>query len=763
MKRLSERVIVFDHHWQTPAITEYHSYQKILELRWDAPGYTYVAFPWATLIDLLQTGQDIPVTLTEGFEKIITGCRDAKRNGRLLTVCQHIYAHRFSSLFKACSLDIVYWSHATIDEPFHDGIEWRPFPLYPVQRYSPQKHGPLKPLQDRKYNGSFIGAYEAKYYLSKIREEIFKLSSLQDTHRLLITKRDEWHFQEAVYDCQINGLKPKDAKQRVLEVYANQYRDALMESVYSLCPSGSGPNSIRLWESLTYGCIPVIFADSLALPGEQQVWIEACVFMGEASSCPSIIEELLWQNKTTASGFKTKQEAGKLLESRYGVEIFIWDLLHLDENCASGPYHETKPLTHNLGIQQKDQLVIVVDPGLRDVGSHHHKINSQLANDLDETEILVLCHQQFDAGNLNYQTRPVFSFSVYDDRPNLSSEDYCYQVSVFTKELTQALRQIDVSPWLYIHTATAAHIQMIANSIQLLKDNERPLGISLQLMFEPRSLSSSQNALAEPRSTSRYKSAIHALGRRCQDYGIALTVETSNPIFQKTFTSLIGEPKVGLHPHLFHHCIKRNEASAPPPLPYRLLIHSGDPRRGKGLEWIMSQLREWIQKTDDDLQFVMHIGRLRFPKDYGEIAQAISTIERIADGYPDRVTVKRGYLGDDQWADLALNTHAIALLHDPTMYRFKTSGNLYDYLEITNGNRLVLATADTNSISNLSFYGISHVEVVYGDGDSLLAAINTMKKASVGRPAESEGWANFSRDFFTQSNSQHLQSIIQAR
>jgi len=39
-----------------------------------------------------------------------------------------------------------------------------------------------------------------------------------------------------------------------------------LNSRYSLCPSGSGPNSIRFWESLAVGSIPVLLADTLDLP-----------------------------------------------------------------------------------------------------------------------------------------------------------------------------------------------------------------------------------------------------------------------------------------------------------------------------------------------------------------------------------------------------------------------------------------------------------------------------------------------------------------
>jgi hypothetical protein len=51
----------------------------------------------------------------------------------------------------------------------------------------------------------------------------------------------------------------------------------LLDSVFSRCPSGSGPNSILLWESLGFRCIPVLLADTLQLSGEPGEWEEAIV------------------------------------------------------------------------------------------------------------------------------------------------------------------------------------------------------------------------------------------------------------------------------------------------------------------------------------------------------------------------------------------------------------------------------------------------------------------------------------------------------
>ena len=49
----------------------------------------------------------------------------------------------------------------------------------------------------------------------------------------------------------------------------------LLKSKFTLCPSGSGPNSIRFWEALGAGSIPVLLADTLELP-ENKLW-DSCI------------------------------------------------------------------------------------------------------------------------------------------------------------------------------------------------------------------------------------------------------------------------------------------------------------------------------------------------------------------------------------------------------------------------------------------------------------------------------------------------------
>jgi hypothetical protein len=760
---MGDQILAFDDFWQKPAITEYHSFQQLKKYQWGPSGYVYVAFPWATLIDLLQTGREIPDHLIKGLNDMICQCRLAKDRSTLITVCQHIYAQGFSSIFKACHLNIVYWSHATLQNRVCDGIEWRPYPLFPVQRHSASRDGDYKALETRRYHASFVGAYEQKYYLSAIREEIFKLSEQHVDLNLLIRRRGGWHFQDDVYTQQIYGLKLEEAKRHQQDIHAAEYREVLMESMVSLCPSGSGPNSIRLWESLSYGCIPLVFADSLALPGEQQLWLEACVFMSESSSHQAIAEEIAFQTLEKSSEFKERQAAGQLLESRYGVDVFVWDLLQLERNRlqegqAMPGVPECKP---TIPVQQI--RVLIIDPGLKTPGSHHHKINEQLAKTLGASQIFVFSHQLLNPADrsFSYPVKAVFSYGTYDDLPDLASADYCRQVETLTQQLLHEWRTFDGLHWLYVHTATPAQIQMIANCLELLRDQLQLTGVYLQLMFEPRSLLPKQSEFVLPRAAARYTSALNSLDQITRECGVPCFVETSNPAFQRIFKQLDLERSIGIHPHLFCHdaaSISDRESSSGR---RRVLLHSGDPRPGKGLEWMAREIEAWINDTPADIQFVIHIGKLRYPDAFPQIAEAIDRISSIAQCHPDRISLKRGYASDTEWVDMVQHTDALALLYDPEFYRYKTSGALLDYLQITKGSCPLLVSAQINSEDILHSYGINYLSIDYGDGYLFRQAIQDLWYLDL--PKQAAGWQRLFSDFFATTNTQHLIHLMGGR
>jgi hypothetical protein len=77
-------------------------------------------------------------------------------------------------------------------------------------------------------------------------------------------QRTSGTLQDVVFGHQV-GNAPLAESYRIDET-VTEYNRVLSESVFALCPPGAGPNSLRLWESMAVGAIPVLFEPEPALP-----------------------------------------------------------------------------------------------------------------------------------------------------------------------------------------------------------------------------------------------------------------------------------------------------------------------------------------------------------------------------------------------------------------------------------------------------------------------------------------------------------------
>lgn len=314
--------IVFDGYWQSPAKTEQHAYFQLRNLSLSDSAWTYIAFPWATLIDGLERGLDIGDHLLECLGQLSW---NACASSRVLTTCQHIKFAKYSDLFNQVGITDVFASHAPIGQLSIDGMRLHPFPLYPVQADSVRENPfSIEDFNARRFTYSFIGAHNPSHYLSDTRERIFSLPSADDVHLKL---RDGWHFERHVYAEQMLGHEPVDRELESEEAKANEYVAVLEQTKFSLCPSGTGPNSIRLWESIEHGSIPVILADTLALPGAKELWAKACVFVPEADESLRELPAQLRRLAADSHLISEKLLALRELRGRYGRYNFVQSIL----------------------------------------------------------------------------------------------------------------------------------------------------------------------------------------------------------------------------------------------------------------------------------------------------------------------------------------------------------------------------------------------------------------------------------------------------
>ena len=263
--------------WQYPVITEKTFYLQ------NKNNEKYLGLPWATIIDKRYDLNTI-YNLMKPY---------IKQNIQYYTCCQHISFRNLIPLFKVMGIHTVYTPHKILSENKLSDIQLRPCPLYAVNVEDSNRNsiflncGPLN--YTRKFLYSFQGAYNPNWYLTDIRKRIFEMKHPENCY---VNHIGNWHFDNVVYNkLQNNDYKLNESdtdKERTIK-----YNKLLLNSRYSLCPSGSGPNSIRFWESLAIGSIPVLLADTLELPSHE-LWDKSIVRIHEnkLEELPTILSNI---------------------------------------------------------------------------------------------------------------------------------------------------------------------------------------------------------------------------------------------------------------------------------------------------------------------------------------------------------------------------------------------------------------------------------------------------------------------------------------
>ena len=301
--------------WQQPNATEFTAAKAIAAAHDPLLTQSFFAFPWATWIDRFRHGAALEAPPAG---RVATGIR--------ATVCQHIWALEHLELFQRAGITDLFWSHATQGLTQMGGIRIHPFPLYPVRCATHPPTQPLLPPAQRPLLYSFQGAYAPGLYRTPVRDWLLALPSRPDAQ---LQRRREWHYEQAVYREQAQGECADAARHAQLAQEADAYAATLQRSCFALCPSGSGPNSIRLWEALGYGAIPVILSDQLQLPGSAALWQTAAVVVPETQAAVAALPEQLESLAADPQRLQAMQEAGQTLWRRYGLDGFVGDVVEL--------------------------------------------------------------------------------------------------------------------------------------------------------------------------------------------------------------------------------------------------------------------------------------------------------------------------------------------------------------------------------------------------------------------------------------------------
>jgi hypothetical protein len=259
--------------WQLPAITEKQSFYNHSNTTNDnSIEDLYIACSWANIIDTLQLQfpkcdnfLDEPSCekyLEDIFDKI-----EIPSNKNTHTVCQHINWHKLLGFWKKIGIKNIHLSHLkqkSYKLPL-DGINLFPWHICAANIENPNRNKgiKIKRHEEKQYLCSFIGANN-KWYPSDIRDQLYQL--LKDNDEVYLKLKNSWFYNNIVYKKQIKKQALSEYDASLEEVETFEYNAVLSDSVFSLCPEGTGPNTIRLWESMAIGSIPVLFENDWVRP-----------------------------------------------------------------------------------------------------------------------------------------------------------------------------------------------------------------------------------------------------------------------------------------------------------------------------------------------------------------------------------------------------------------------------------------------------------------------------------------------------------------
>lgn len=264
--------------WQYPCSTEEQAYKNHLKIkRGDNIDHklktidTYLALPWATYIDKKNMPERVMPIVKAKIQGLMKLAGHMGYRLNVHTVCQQIHWRRFIPHFNDLGITNLHISHMETGIDKHEldmDFDLHSWPLIAVNVETPERSKGLdfdKPLDDRKYLASFIGAH-MPHYRSDVRVKLLEAAREFDREGVLVDLGKEWHFNKVVYEEQVLNKKITADDSKAHEDRTVNYNRIISDSVFSLCPEGAGPNTLRVWESMAVGSIPVIFADEWIAP-----------------------------------------------------------------------------------------------------------------------------------------------------------------------------------------------------------------------------------------------------------------------------------------------------------------------------------------------------------------------------------------------------------------------------------------------------------------------------------------------------------------
>ncbi|WOD06172.1 exostosin family protein [Marinomonas sp. GJ51-6] len=310
--------------WQYPCATEKQAYENHRAIfspehidRTSKVVNLYLPLPWATYIDKKEFPSDYLTKIKKYIEKYSA---IANYNGYQLkvhSVCQHIHWVRILEKSEWLGVTDLHISHKdskseAAQKEVGTQIQLHGWTLIAVNYETPERSLGMerKPINERRLLASFIGAHMS-HYRDDSRIKLFKAAKEYNSDDILVDLGKEWHFNKVVYEEQVLNRKVDQAHLDEHGKRTLRYNLILSDSKFSLCPEGADSNTLRFWESIAVGTIPIIFSTDLSILRDTLLGKEVLenILVWDAP-----IDENLFSNLYSLSESEIKTRSENLIE-----------------------------------------------------------------------------------------------------------------------------------------------------------------------------------------------------------------------------------------------------------------------------------------------------------------------------------------------------------------------------------------------------------------------------------------------------------------
>lgn len=294
--------------WQVPAATErlaadLHEMEVPLGTGERNRIGRYLAAPWAAYIDKEVMAPADEAVLRARTEEFRRNAANAGQRLEIHTVCQHIYWQKLLPFWREIGLTDLHLSHLEPDVHLAD-IRVHSWHLAAANVINQDRREGLvfaKPPRTKRYLASFIGAH-MPHYRADTRLRLAEEVTRDGFHDVLYELKGAWHYDPVVYRQQVAGETLGAAELAAEHTATVHYNEALSDSVFALCPEGAGPNTIRLWEALAIGAVPVVVVEKWVwptIPGGDLSWRDAVVAV-RRDEISGLFDRLRWMRRFEA-------------------------------------------------------------------------------------------------------------------------------------------------------------------------------------------------------------------------------------------------------------------------------------------------------------------------------------------------------------------------------------------------------------------------------------------------------------------------------